>query len=205
MRLQPTPARRFESSEMFRCGITLGAANCPKFFRRDVGLQTPPSPVRTLSRQDGIKRDVGRSEGSSQSRQFWFRRDFVQLKQVAKTACDRSDAPAQSVVHNLGRLNVRGPHPESLRHFRDTTAILRLPSPSITVRSKSLMSTDSCFVTQCLVVPKKCFGLMRTKRNSVPFSVRFTEIYVYRDGRWQCVAGHESHFPQRTLARYALG
>ena len=25
---------------------------------------------------------------------------------------------------------------------------------------------------------------------------RFTDIFVYRDGRWQCVAGHESHFPQ---------
>lgn len=25
--------------------------------------------------------------------------------------------------------------------------------------------------------------------------VRFTDIYVYRDGRWQCVAGHESQFP----------
>jgi ketosteroid isomerase-like protein len=24
---------------------------------------------------------------------------------------------------------------------------------------------------------------------------RFTDIFVYRDGRWQCVAGHESHFP----------
>jgi ketosteroid isomerase-like protein len=23
-------------------------------------------------------------------------------------------------------------------------------------------------------------------------TVRFTDIYVYRDGRWQCVAGHES-------------
>jgi len=22
--------------------------------------------------------------------------------------------------------------------------------------------------------------------------VRFTDIYVYREGRWQCVAGHES-------------
>jgi ketosteroid isomerase-like protein len=22
--------------------------------------------------------------------------------------------------------------------------------------------------------------------------VRFTDIYTYRDGRWQCVAGHES-------------
>lgn len=22
--------------------------------------------------------------------------------------------------------------------------------------------------------------------------VRFTDVYVYRDGRWQCVAGHES-------------
>jgi ketosteroid isomerase-like protein len=26
---------------------------------------------------------------------------------------------------------------------------------------------------------------------------RFTDIFVYRDGRWQCVAGHESHFPKR--------
>jgi hypothetical protein len=22
--------------------------------------------------------------------------------------------------------------------------------------------------------------------------VRFTDVYVYREGRWQCVAGHES-------------
>ena len=25
---------------------------------------------------------------------------------------------------------------------------------------------------------------------------RFTDIFVYRDGRWQCVAGHQSHFPE---------
>ena len=25
--------------------------------------------------------------------------------------------------------------------------------------------------------------------------VRFTDVYVYRDGRWQCVAGHESQVP----------
>ena len=25
---------------------------------------------------------------------------------------------------------------------------------------------------------------------------RFTDIFVYREGRWQCVAGHESHFPE---------
>lgn len=24
---------------------------------------------------------------------------------------------------------------------------------------------------------------------------RFTDVFVYRDGRWQCVAGHESHIP----------
>lgn len=24
---------------------------------------------------------------------------------------------------------------------------------------------------------------------------RFTDIFVYREGRWQCVAGHESRFP----------
>ncbi len=26
--------------------------------------------------------------------------------------------------------------------------------------------------------------------------VRFTDVYVYRDGRWQCVAAHESSFPR---------
>lgn len=26
--------------------------------------------------------------------------------------------------------------------------------------------------------------------------VRFTDVYVYREGRWQCVAGHESRFPR---------
>jgi hypothetical protein len=25
---------------------------------------------------------------------------------------------------------------------------------------------------------------------------RFTDIFVYRNGRWQCVAGHESSFPE---------
>ena len=29
-------------------------------------------------------------------------------------------------------------------------------------------------------------------QGKVLFKVRFTDIYAYRDGRWQCVAGHES-------------
>jgi Domain of unknown function (DUF4440) len=29
-----------------------------------------------------------------------------------------------------------------------------------------------------------------------PRKTRFTDIFVYRDGRWQCVAGHESRFAQ---------
>jgi ketosteroid isomerase-like protein len=28
--------------------------------------------------------------------------------------------------------------------------------------------------------------------------VRFTDIYVYRDGRWQAVAAHESLLPAKT-------
>ncbi len=28
-----------------------------------------------------------------------------------------------------------------------------------------------------------------------PVKTRFTDIFVYREGRWQCVAGHESRFP----------
>lgn len=31
--------------------------------------------------------------------------------------------------------------------------------------------------------------------NDPPVKNRFTDIFVYRDGRWQCVAGHESRFP----------
>jgi ketosteroid isomerase-like protein len=33
-----------------------------------------------------------------------------------------------------------------------------------------------------------------------PTKVRFTDVYVYRDGRWQCVAAHETAFP-RTIIR----
>jgi len=29
-----------------------------------------------------------------------------------------------------------------------------------------------------------------------PAKSRFTDIFIYRDGRWQCVAGHESHLPE---------
>jgi ketosteroid isomerase-like protein len=35
-----------------------------------------------------------------------------------------------------------------------------------------------------------------TDHGRVPLKIRFTDVYVYRDGRWQCVAGHESSFPQ---------
>jgi hypothetical protein len=39
-------------------------------------------------------------------------------------------------------------------------------------------------------------GVGGTKSNDGRFHAknRFTDIFVYRDGRWQCVAGHESHF-----------
>jgi ketosteroid isomerase-like protein len=38
-------------------------------------------------------------------------------------------------------------------------------------------------------------GLGITKRDDgMPaWKSRFTDVFVYRDGRWQCVAGHESH------------
>jgi len=41
-------------------------------------------------------------------------------------------------------------------------------------------------------------GLGVTKRDDAkpPAKNRFTDIFVYRDGRWQCVAGHDSHFPE---------
>jgi ketosteroid isomerase-like protein len=45
------------------------------------------------------------------------------------------------------------------------------------------------------------FGYIRglgvaVRENGKPTAkARFTDIFVYRDGRWQCVAGHESAFP----------
>jgi len=46
------------------------------------------------------------------------------------------------------------------------------------------------------------FGYIRGVATEVPgdhrpvIKVRFTDVYVYRDGRWQCVAGQESSFPR---------
>ena len=39
-------------------------------------------------------------------------------------------------------------------------------------------------------------GVNRRDDGKAPVKNRFTDIFVYRDGRWQCVAGHESHFPE---------
>jgi len=36
---------------------------------------------------------------------------------------------------------------------------------------------------------------VNTKNGRPAGRTRFTDIFVYRDGRWQCVAGHESRFP----------
>jgi ketosteroid isomerase-like protein len=33
------------------------------------------------------------------------------------------------------------------------------------------------------------------KQGTLMARVRFTDVYVYREGRWQCVAGHESTMP----------
>lgn len=35
-----------------------------------------------------------------------------------------------------------------------------------------------------------------TDHGRYTIKVRFTDVYVYREGRWQCVAGHESSFPR---------
>ena len=39
-------------------------------------------------------------------------------------------------------------------------------------------------------------GVTTTDDSKFPVKSRFTDIFVYRDGRRQCVAGHESHFPE---------
>jgi ketosteroid isomerase-like protein len=39
-------------------------------------------------------------------------------------------------------------------------------------------------------------GVAVTRNGSQPpVKARFTDIFIYREGRWQCVAGHESRFP----------
>ena len=40
-------------------------------------------------------------------------------------------------------------------------------------------------------------AVIRSDDGKPPVKSRFTDIFVYRDGRWQCVAGHESHFPEQ--------
>jgi hypothetical protein len=40
-------------------------------------------------------------------------------------------------------------------------------------------------------------AVIRSDDGKLPVKNRFTDIFIYRDGRWQCVAGHESHFPER--------
>jgi ketosteroid isomerase-like protein len=46
------------------------------------------------------------------------------------------------------------------------------------------------------------FGYIRgiatafTDNGQRTLKIRFTDVYVYREGRWQCVAGHESSFPR---------
>lgn len=37
---------------------------------------------------------------------------------------------------------------------------------------------------------------INTKNGRPAGKTRFTDIFVYRDGRWQCVAGHDSRFPE---------
>jgi ketosteroid isomerase-like protein len=40
-------------------------------------------------------------------------------------------------------------------------------------------------------------AVIRSDDGKLPVKNRFTDIFIYRDGRWQCVAGHESHFPEK--------
>jgi ketosteroid isomerase-like protein len=39
-------------------------------------------------------------------------------------------------------------------------------------------------------------GVISSDDGKASVKSRFTDIFVYRDERWQCVAGHESHFPE---------
>jgi ketosteroid isomerase-like protein len=39
-------------------------------------------------------------------------------------------------------------------------------------------------------------GVCRSDNGRPPLKNRFTDIFVYRGGRWQCIAGHDSHFPE---------
>src|SRR5271157_5227762 len=104
MRRPPPAARRFESSEMFHCGITSGRAHPFEFLWSYVHLQAPACHVWTFPREDRIQRKIGRSENPPQSCQLRFGRDAVQLKQVTEAAYDGSDAQTQGVIDELGRV-----------------------------------------------------------------------------------------------------
>jgi ketosteroid isomerase-like protein len=39
-------------------------------------------------------------------------------------------------------------------------------------------------------------GVTKSDNGKPPVKNRFTDIFIYREGRWQCVAGHESRFSE---------
>src|SRR5437016_4111928 len=127
MRRPPAAAKRFESREMFRCGITLSCADSFELFGRDVDVKAPARHVMAVSRQGGIERKIGWSERLAQSGQVLFRSNPIQFEQVAEAARDCSDAQAQGVIHKLRRLHVQVSHPQTFAYLRHSSAILRLP------------------------------------------------------------------------------
>src|ERR1039458_8198340 len=97
-----------------------------EFLGCDVKLETPPAQMRAFFREHGVERNVGCGEGLAQSSQFVFRRQPVQLKQVAEAADDGSSSRAQRVVHQLRRLHILMTHPQAFADLRHAAAVFRL-------------------------------------------------------------------------------
>jgi len=95
---------------------------------------------------------------------------------------------------------------------RDTTALACIladefedagPDGSLTSRATTLAkAADHAAVhhelSELRAQVRGDFGYIRglaaavNAQGKVVAKVRFTDVYVYREGRWQCVAGHES-------------
>jgi hypothetical protein len=109
---------------------------------------------------------------------------LVQMEQTWARALEQNDAPALGCI--------------LAAEFEDAG-----PDGKLTDRAATLASSAGHHVvhhelTELHAHVMGNFGYIRGVATAVDeqhtplVSVRFTDIYVYRNGRWQCVAGHES-------------
>lgn len=115
---------------------------------------------------------------------------LVQIEQTWLQAVDRHDKAALAgiLADEFEEANFDGSLTD--RSAMLATAIAAKPS-SIHFELSDLhahVNGDSAYV--------RGVGGIRSDDGKFQAKIRFTDIFVYRDGRWRCVAGHETHFPE---------